>query len=32
MDLAWLLAVLAFFGGSGLAVRLLAQLQSGDGA
>ncbi len=30
MDVAWLLAVFAFFGGCDMAIRLLAHLQSED--
>lgn len=30
MDLAWLIAVVAFFGGCEVAIRLVAHLQSED--
>ena len=30
MDLAWLIAIVAWFGGCGLATRLLASLQAED--
>lgn len=30
MDMAWLLAIAAFYGGCGLAIRFMAYLQSED--